>query len=509
MTTEPADLPIDMTPQVFFWNENFETGFEEIDHQHRGLIELVNRILGLSLGVPGAPTLAEMLSELRDYAAVHFATEEALWKGLPYEDPLIQYLHFHEEEHRDFIRKVVEMERSTPPEKTEEIVHFLTHWLARHILESDRRMAFVLKGVKKGLSLREAIAAAEGELNLSEIFTQTILSMYDRMVDQALRLLEETTRRKAAESSLRIFGQVFMSARDGILLLDLNGIIVDANPAFCRRLLIRREDLVGQSIFSPSPSLFDLEPLSQAFQKAKEAGHFSGTILIRRKEGEADTLWASFSPVLGEKGETSHMTAIFSPLGELLKENEVLSEAANQDPLTGIPNRRLFNDRFGRALREAIAGGRRGALILIDLDHFKAVNDLWGHPAGDQILQAAARRLRETVRQSDTVARLGGDEFAAILSGLHPEREVATLEAQTAAEKIRLILSCPYEIKVSREGGRVDSILHSCPPSMGVVLFGDERLNEEKKVFEAGDRALYQAKHAGGNTVVMAEESMF
>lgn len=278
------------------------------------------------------------------------------------------------------------------------------------------------------------------------------------------------------------------------------------NPAFCRRLLVRREDLVGRSIFSPSPSLLDPASLSQAFQKAKETGHFSGTILIRREEGEADTLWVSLSPVLGETGETSHLTAIFSPVGKLLKENEVLSAAANQDPLTGIPNRRLFNDRFGRVLREAASGGQRGSLILIDLDHFKALNDLWGHPAGDQILQAAARRLREAVRQSDTVARLGGDEFAAILSGLHPEREAATLEARAAAEKIRLALSCPYEISVPREDGREDSFLHPCPPSLGVVLFDGKSLDEEQKVFEAGDRALYRAKHAGGNAVVMVEQ---
>ena len=505
-TTESTALPSDILPQVFFWNENFETGFEEIDHQHRGLVELVNRLPALSRGVPGAPALAEVLSELRAYAALHFSTEEALWESLPYEDPLIHYLQLHEKEHRDFTRKVAEMGQSTSPETVGEIVHFLTHWLAGHILEADRRMAFVLKGVKKGLSLREAMAAAEGELDLTETFTRTVLSMYDQMVDQALRLMEEMARRKAAESSLRLFGQVVMSVRDGILLLDPDGTIVDANPAFCRPLLVRREDLVGRSIFSPSPSLLDLAPLSQAFQKAKETGHFSGTILIRREEGEADTLWVSLSPVLGEAGETSHLTAIFSPVGELLKENEVLSAAANQDPLTGIPNRRLFNDRFGRALREAVSGGQRGALILIDLDHFKALNDLWGHPAGDQILQAAARRLREAVRQSDTVARLGGDEFAAILSGLHPEREVATLEAQAAAEKIRLALSRPYEISVPCEGGGEDSFLHSCPPSLGVVLFGGESLDEEKKVFEAGDRALYQAKHAGGNAVMMAEE---
>ena len=501
--TTTITLPTDILPRVFFWSENFKTGFGEIDRQHRGLVELVNRLPAFLLGIPGAPSFAEVLSELRSYAAVHFATEESLWERIPHEDPLTQHLRLHEEEHRDFVRKVAEMGRSTEPGEVGEILHFLTHWLARHILESDRRMAFVLKGLEKGESLTEALAAAEQKLNLTETFTRTVLSMYDQAVDQSLRLLEEMAGRKAAESSLRLLGQVFESVRDGILLLDLDGTIVDANPAFCRRLLVRREDLIGQSVFNLSPSLFDPEALERAFRNAKETGDFSGTIQARREGEGTNTLWVSLSSVFGERGEKSHLTAIFSPVAELLKENEVLSVAAHSDPLTGISNRRLFDDRFGRALREAASGGGRGALILIDLDRFKALNDLWGHPAGDQLLQGVARRLREAVRQSDTVARLGGDEFAAILSGLHPEKNTAALEAQAAAVKIRLALARPYEIHVPHEGGGEEILLHTCSPSLGLALFGRECLNEED-VFEAADRALYRAKHAGGNRVTMS-----
>ena len=166
------------------------------------------------------------------------------------------------------------------------------------------------------------------------------------------------------------------------------------------------------------------------------------------------------------------MTAIFSPVSELLEENEVLSEAANSDPLTDIPNRRLFNDRFARALREAASGKHRGALILIDLDRFKALNDLRGHPAGDEVLRESARRLRESVRQSDLVARLGGDEFAVLLGGLHPERKAAALEARSAAEKIRLSLARPFEVMTRDETGKKSSFRHFCPPSLGVAVFG-------------------------------------
>ena len=497
----------EICPRVFFWNENFATGFEEIDRQHRGLVELVNRLPALSAGVPGAPELAVVLSKLRSYVAIHFSTEETLWARLPHEGPLAPLLSEHEEEHRDFAQRVAELGRSTEPGEVGKIVHFLTHWLARHILESDRRMAFVLKGVEKGLSPGEALALAEQNLDLTAAFTRTVLSMYDQVVDQALRLMEEISRRQAVEASLRLLGQVFESVRDGILLLEPDGTIVDANPSFCRQFRGRPQDLVGRSVFA-SPPLFDPETLSRAFRETKEMGHFSGTIRAFREEGATDTLWVSLSSVSGKSGETTHMTAIFSPVSELLEENEVLSEAANTDPLTEIPNRRLFGDRFARALREVASGKHRGALILLDLDRFKALNDLWGHPAGDEVLREAARRLREAVRQSDLVARLGGDEFAVLLGGLHPEREVAALEARTTAEKIRISLARPLEVGAPIEGGEEGHFRHLCPPSLGVALFGGEGPEKDQEVFGAADRALYRAKGRGGNTVVVAGEEL-
>ena len=116
----------EICPRVFFWNENFATGLEEIDRQHRGLVELVNRLPALSAGVPGAPELAVVLSELRSYVAIHFSTEETLWGRLPHEGPLAPLLSEHEEEHRDFAQRVAELGRSTEPGEVGKIVHFLT-----------------------------------------------------------------------------------------------------------------------------------------------------------------------------------------------------------------------------------------------------------------------------------------------------------------------------------------------------------------------------------------------
>ncbi|MHB8370886.1 MAG: diguanylate cyclase domain-containing protein, partial [Leptospirales bacterium] len=496
----------DILPKIFFWNENFETGYAEIDRQHRGLVELVNRLPALSAGLPGSPSLSDVLDELRSYAAVHFGTEESLWERLPRKGALESLLVLHEEEHREFALKVGEMGRSVGPGDVPGVVLFLTHWLARHILESDRRMALVLRGVEGGLSPEEALASSDRGLDITATFTRTLLSMYDSVVEQALRLIEEIGRRRSAEASLRLMGQLFESVRDGILLIASDGTIVDANPSFCRRLLLRREALAGRFLFRDDPALFDLETLSRAWKKAGETGHFSGTILARCEGGETETLWMSLSPVKDEKGETTHLTALFAPVSSLLAERSLLAEEAGHDPLTGLANRRLFGERFDRARQDAFSGGHRGSLILVDLDRFKALNDLRGHSAGDQVLREAARRMQEAVRQSDTVARLGGDEFAVVLSGLSFGEEEASLETREAAEKLRLSLARPYEVSVLLEDGGEGAYRHSCPPSLGLALFGGDSLEESREVFDRADRALYRAKHSGGNCAVLGVE---
>ena len=330
--------------------------------------------------------------------------------------------------------------------------------------------------------------------------------MYDAVVGQALRLMEEVARREAAESSLCLMGQLFESVRDGILLALPDGRIVDANPSFCRRLRLRREALGGRSLFRIDPPLFDPETLARAWKVAGETGHFSGTIPVRVAGGETETLWISLSPVKDEKGKTSHLTALFAPVSSLLEERKALEEAAGHDPLTGLANRRLFAERFARARHEASSGGNRGALILVDLDRFKALNDLRGHQAGDSVLREAARRMKESVRQSDTVARLGGDEFAVVLSGLSIGEEEAACEASEAAEKLRLSLSSPYEGTALLKDGREGVYSHFCPASLGVVLFGRGALEDPREIFDRADRALYRAKHAGGDCAVMGGE---
>ncbi len=205
----PSDSPPEMLPKIFFWTEYFETGFPEIDFQHRGLVNLINDIPGaLASGLPGAPYPIDLLDRLREYAAHHFMTEENLWAKLPRVPPFEAHLERHEKEHRSFSEKITQLDKSLKDDSLDddrrkdvltEIVVYLIHWLAHHILEFDRQMAMALKALEAGATPQEAMRISEKKLDRTAVFTRTILSMYDSLVEQSMLLISEIDRRRRAE----------------------------------------------------------------------------------------------------------------------------------------------------------------------------------------------------------------------------------------------------------------------------------------------------------------------
>ncbi len=179
-----------------------------------------------------------------------------------------------------------------------------------------------------------------------------------------------------------------------------------------------------------------------------------------------------------------------------------IRDMAFHDSLTGLPNRRLLHDRMEMALAAARRSGHCGALLMIDLDNFKPLNDEHGHAAGDQLLAEVAGRLRQSVRESDTVARIGGDEFVVLLPGLDASRAAAGLQAAAIADKIRSALELPYLVSVDAIEGA--SVKHFCSSSIGVSLFGPKD-TDQHKIMHRADDAMYAAKQAGRNRVSMAE----
>jgi diguanylate cyclase (GGDEF)-like protein/PAS domain S-box-containing protein len=179
---------------------------------------------------------------------------------------------------------------------------------------------------------------------------------------------------------------------------------------------------------------------------------------------------------------------------------EQVHKMAFIDPLTQLPNRRLLDDRLSQALASSKRSGLYGALMFLDLDNFKPLNDAHGHVAGDLLLVEVARRLTAFVRETDTVARLGGDEFVVLLNELDVDKATSTEQARAVAEKIRGALAEPYQLTVTQPGDPVTTVEHHCSASIGVVLFVNHQ-SSQVDLMKWADAAMYQAKDAGRNVV--------
>jgi diguanylate cyclase (GGDEF)-like protein len=220
-------------------------------------------------------------------------------------------------------------------------------------------------------------------------------------------------------------------------------------------------------------------------------GYWEGKIWDRRKDGSIYLQWLAISPVHGADGQATHYVGIFSDISEPREAERKIIELAFYDPLTELPNRDLLRDRLNYALSGSARHGHYGALLLIDLDNFKVLNDTFGHEAGDRLLIEAASRLRQSLRENDTAARMGGDEFMLLLEGLAATELASAAAAEAIAEKIRAALCAPY--------GAKDAAYH-LTPSIGICLFRGEEESAAILIKHA-ELALYRAKDAGRNAI--------
>lgn len=225
------------------------------------------------------------------------------------------------------------------------------------------------------------------------------------------------------------------------------------------------------------------------------AQHANAEVDFRIVRKQGDILWVNHScrPVFDEEGGFQGRRVSVRDITARKEAEEQIRSLAYFDPLTGLPNRRLLLDRLGHALVASNRSGEYGALLMIDLDHFKALNDTQGHDAGDRLLIEVAQRMCGTLREVDTVARLGGDEYVVMLESLGREERVAATEAELVAEKLSRVLNDPYGIDASDQR-------YFCTPSIGVTLFHGHDASIEELLKQA-DVALYQAKDAGRNAI--------
>ncbi|HCS63540.1 MAG TPA: diguanylate cyclase [Cellvibrio sp.] len=316
-------------------------------------------------------------------------------------------------------------------------------------------------------------------------------------IPRFLVLSRDITQRRLAEEELRVAATAF-EAREGMMITDPNGIIVRVNNAFTEITGYSPSEVIGQNPSLLKSGHHDSEFYRDMWQAISAEGSWKGEIWNRRRSGEIYPEWLTITAVKDQHGIITHYVSTLTDISER-KENEArINNLAFFDPLTQLPNRRLLHDRLEHAIATSQRQHNLGALLFIDLDDFKTLNDNRGHHIGDLLLIAVADRLKQAVRNQDTVARLGGDEFLVVLEGLDQERDTAAAQAQQIAEKILASLNNAYQL----EG---QDYFNS--PSIGLCLFGDQEVAIDDLLKQA-DQAMYHAKAAGRNTLRFFDPEM-
>jgi diguanylate cyclase (GGDEF)-like protein/PAS domain S-box-containing protein len=314
---------------------------------------------------------------------------------------------------------------------------------------------------------------------------------------RSIGMVQDITDRKHIEERLRVAAVAF-ETMDGILITDERSNIQRVNRAFERITGYRQWEVQGLNPRLLGSGLHDAAFYKTMWEQLLQDGGWSGEIWDRRKSGEVYPKWMTITAVKDEQGKVTNYVAIFSDITDRKRHEEEIRNMAFYDALTQLPNRRLFLDRLQSALSASARNSDFGALLFIDLDRFKVLNDTLGHDYGDLLLKEVAKRIKECVREVDTVARLGGDEFVVVLEGVGGDREDASHKSGQVAEKIRESLSRPYLLKEHE---------HYSSPSIGVELFHDGGESVDELIKHA-DVAMYQAKSAGRNTVRFYDPSL-
>lgn len=298
---------------------------------------------------------------------------------------------------------------------------------------------------------------------------------------------------KVTEEQLMLAAKVVESASEAVVITNARNQVEFVNPAFTAITEYTAEEVLGQNPRMLQSGRHDAEFYHAMWQTLEQNGRWRGEIWNRRKSGEFYAEWLSIVAIKDEAGSITHHIAIFSDITHRKEDEERIWRQANFDALTGLPNRALFLDRLSLAVRQSQRDGKPFALMFLDLDGFKAVNDTLGHAAGDLLLQQASQRLTDCMRASDTVARLAGDEFTVILQGIHGREDVAIVAA-----KILSAISQPFDLEGREANVRA---------SIGIAVFPEDS-DDSSELIKLADAAMYLVKRRGKNNFVFVGDSV-
>ena len=299
---------------------------------------------------------------------------------------------------------------------------------------------------------------------------------------QTLCVVRDASARKEVEAKLHLANTVFQSTQEGIVVTDVNCRIVAVNPAFEMATEYSEKEVLGQHMRVLRSGRHDEYFFRLMWDAILTTGEWQGGIWNRRKSGEVYHEWLSISTVRDRDGKPVQYVGITTDMSRMNHVETAVERLAHYDTLTGLPNRLLLNSRIQKTWERAHRDGKPFAVMFLDLDGFKAVNDTLGHPVGDELLKVVANRLRENMRETDTIARLGGDEFLIVLEDVGRDDIVAV--AQHLIERI----SAPFDLGLAE------------PVCVGLSLGWShypEHADNVPALIRQADEALYQVKRSG------------
>ncbi|AYF88816.1 bifunctional diguanylate cyclase/phosphodiesterase [Pseudomonas sp. DY-1] len=328
-----------------------------------------------------------------------------------------------------------------------------------------------------------AVRTKAGQIRICELSAQPIPIGGEPCM---LTIARDVTERQQMQEKLLQAATVFESTAEGVMITDTEQRITAVNRAFSEITGYSESEALGQSPRMLASGQHDSAFYAAMWHQLEREGHWQGEIWNRRRNGEPYPEWLTISAVRDRHQQVTHYVGVFADISPLKHAQARLDFQAHHDSLTGLPNRLLFESRLQLALADAATEHHHGAVLFIDLDRFKHINDSLGHPVGDLLLKGIATRLREQLRDIDTVARLGGDEFIILLPGLHNASD-----AQTVANKLLACFEAPIP------AGQHEFFMSA---SIGISLFPEHGLDVATVVKNA-DAAMYRAKARGRNRI--------
>ena len=325
------------------------------------------------------------------------------------------------------------------------------------------------------------------EVNGRRIWFETYKSrvLVDGQAIGTVGFARDVTQRRQSQEQLLLAASVFTHAREGIMMTLADGTIIDVNSSFCDITGYTRHELMGKNPRMLSSGRQDKAYFANLWRSLLDQGYWQGEVWNRRKDGEVYAVKQTISAVRNGQGEVQHFVSLFTDITSVKAYEAKLEHGAHFDALTALPNRILLSDRLRQAMHQSARHDRKLAVVFLDLDGFKAINDNHGHEVGDQLLIALAARMKEALRDGDTLARIGGDEFVAVLLDLP--------DTSTSVPLIERLLGA------AAQPVPVGALMLQVSASIGVTFYPQEQELDGDQLISQADQAMYQAKLAGKN----------